>query len=95
MVTAVKKQHDKGTECVLFYMEEFVKASLMGYLSRDQKEVREQAAGESVRSAASRPVPDDLHFLIHALCRPLPWSVTSCLISKENRADVKDNTSNI
>lgn len=80
---------------MLFYMGEFVKASLMVYLSRDQKEVREQAAGVSVWLAASRPVPDDLHFLIHALCRPLPWSVTSCLISKENKADVKENISSI
>lgn len=68
---------------VLFYIQESVKASLVRwYLSRGQKQVRDQAVRVSI---APKMVPNDLHLPIHSL------SVTYCLPSKEgNRADVKD-----
>lgn len=73
-------------EHVLFYVQECVKASLVRwYLSRGQKQVRDQAVRVSI---APKMVPNDLHLPIHSL------SVTYCLPSKEgNRADVKDTIS--
>lgn len=83
----VKKSMAKGWS--VCDVTQFVKVSLVRwYLSRDQKQVREQAARVSEFSKMVLPV--------HALCRPLSLSVTYWFPSKEeNMEDVKDAISEI